>query len=442
MINISKQPETVYHGSEIAIIGISCKFPGADHYDEFWHNLENGVESITFFHTDNNEQPANQKKEKANELVHFVPASPMINGADEFDAAFFGYTSLEAEIMDPQQRILLECSWEALENAGYDAEQYEGAVGVFVGCRMNTYVFNLISHAELKEKLSVITIGAGNDFGLLAPRISYKMNLTGPSYSLHTGCSTSLVNLHLACQSLLIDECQMAIAGGVSVYDPQKTGYAYQPGGMLSPDGHCRPYDEKASGTVFGSGAGAVILKRLEDAIADGDYIHAVIKGSATNNDGVTKASFTAPGVEGQATVIKEAISNAGVDPESISYIEGHGSSTALGDSIEFLAMKKAFIQRDKRAADCAIGSVKSNVGHLEAAAGMAGLIKTVMSLKHKQLPPSLHFERPNPEIDFARTPFYVNTELKPWAGEYPRRAGVSASGMGGTNAHDILEEA
>ncbi|PEL52428.1 beta-ketoacyl synthase N-terminal-like domain-containing protein, partial [Bacillus wiedmannii] len=385
------------HGSEIAVIGMEGRFPGANNIQEFWNNLCKGTESIKFY--SNEEIAALTKKTDLIHQENFVKAAPLLKDVDKFDAEFFGYTPNEAEIMDPQQRLFLECSWASLEDAGYDPDLYRGKVGVFAGSRMNTYIFNIIEDRELRNKLGSVSIGVGNDFGLLASRIAYKLNLNGPSYSLHTGCSTSLVNIHLACQSLLINECSMAIAGGISMYNPDIPGYIYQPGGMLSSDGHCRSFDAQANGTVFGSGVGAVVLKRLEDALKDGDHIYAVIKGSATNNDGANKASFTAPGVKSQAEVINEALLNAGVKPESIGYIEAHGSGTLLGDTIEVHALNKVFKNRKNSPKTCAIGSVKTNIGHLEAAAGMAGFIKTVLAVKNKVIPPTLHFKKPNPEI-------------------------------------------
>ncbi|MEW6738149.1 MAG: type I polyketide synthase, partial [Acidobacteriota bacterium] len=309
--------------------------------------------------------------------------------------------------------------------------------------RTNTYLFNLYSNRNVVNALGAFEIGLGNDLAFLSTRASYKLNLKGPSYAIHTACSTSLVAVHLACQSLLIDECQIALAGGVAVNIPQKTGYRYQPGGILSPDGYCRAFDAQARGTIFGSGVGIVVLKRLADALSDRDFIHAVIKGSATNNDGALKASFTAPSVYGQTEVILEALASAGVSPETISYIEAHGTGTALGDPIEIRALTKAFSTASDKKRFCAVGSVKSNFGHLDAAAGIASLIKVVLALKHRQLPPTLYFNEPNPHIDFDQSPFYVNNRLSEWqADSLPRRAGVSSFGVGGTNAHIIVEEA
>jgi acyl transferase domain-containing protein/acyl carrier protein len=429
------------NGSEIAIIGMVCRFPGAKTPEEFWRNLRDGVESISFLRDEELEVSGVDPAQQTN--PHYVKAASVLDEVEWFDAAFFGLTPREAEIMDPQQRLFLECAWEALEQAGYDPETYPGEIGLFAGARTNTYLFNIYSHQDIVKSLGAFQIGLGNDFAFLSTRVSYKLNLRGPSYSVHTACSTSLVAVHLACQSLLTGECQIALAGGVAVSVPQKTGYMYQPGGIVSPDGHCRAFDAKAQGTIFGSGAGIVVLKRLEDALADGDVIHAVIKGSAVNNDGSLKASFTAPSVQSQTEVIAEAIAQAEIEPESISYVEAHGTGTALGDAIEIRALTKAFRAHTEKKAACAIGSVKTNFGHLDAAAGAAGLLKTALSLKHGLLPPTLHFEAPHPNIDFANSPFYVNARLSEWhRNGTPRRAGVSSFGVGGTNAHIVLEEA
>ena len=434
-------PMSDLNGLEIAVIGLSCRFPGANTPDEFWQNLRDGVESISFLQADEIEQSTLDPTTLDD--PNYVKAASVIDGVEQFDAAFFGITPKEAEVMDPQHRLFLECAWEALEHAGYDPEQYKDPIGVYSGARTNTYLFNLYSNQPAVGSLSSFEVGLGNDLAFLSTRTSYKLNLKGPACSVHTACSTALVAVHLACQGLLSDECRIAIAGGIAVNVPQKTGYLYQHGGIVSPDGHCRAFDAKAQGTIFGSGVGIVVLKRLEDALADGDTIHAVIKGSAINNDGAVKASFTAPSVHGQAKVIIDALASAEVDADTISYVEAHGTGTALGDPIEIRALTKAFRTQTPLTHFCAIGSVKTNIGHLDAAAGIASLIKAILALKHRQLPPSLHFEQPNPQIDFSATPFYVNTELRPWAsGELPRRAGVSAFGIGGTNAHVILEEA
>ena len=428
--------------SAIAIIGISGRFPKANNIDTFWKNLQEGVESIEFFSEqellEEGIDPSLLKKQ------NYVKAGTVISDIDLFDASFFDYNPREAEIIDPQQRLFLESAVEALEVAGYDSQTYGGAIGVYAGLSENSYARNNIyPHLENSEPGNVyqFLLGNGNDF--LSTRVSYKLNLTGPSITVQTACSTSLVAVHLACQSLLTGECDMALAGGVSIHVPQKTGYLYQEGMILSPDGHCRTFDAKAKGTLAGSGLGIVVLKRLEDAIADGDYIYGQIIGSAINNDGSSKVGYTAPSVEGQAAVISEAQSIAGIDPETITYIEAHGTATPLGDPIEIAALTKVFRGTTEKKGFCAIGSLKTNMGHLDAAAGVGGLIKTVLALKHKKLPPSLNFETPNPTIDFANSPFYVNTTLSEWnTNGTPRRAGVSSFGIGGTNAHVVLEEA
>ncbi|MCC6606154.1 MAG: SDR family oxidoreductase [Anaerolineae bacterium] len=428
-------------GSEIAIIGLACRFPGANDLEKFWQNLVNGVESIT----DLPDEEIDLQGWDAALLENpsYVKRAPLLENVDKFDAGFFGLTPKEAEVMDPQQRFFLECAWEALERAGYNPETYEENIGVFAGARTNTYLYNLVTNPEVMRSLGAFEIGLGNDLAFMTSRVSFKLNLRGPSYSIHTACSTALAAVHLACQSLLIHECHMALAGGVAINVPQKTGYLYQPGGIVSPDGHCRAFDVESQGTLFGSGVGIVVLKRLEEAILEGDQIYAVIRGTATNNDGARKASFTAPGVQGQEDVILEALAAAGVEPDEISYIETHGTGTALGDTIEIRALARAFGTATDETGFCALGSVKTNFGHLDAAAGIASLIKTVLALQHKTLPPTLYFNEPNPNIDFANTPFYVNARQAPWQTKrLPRRAGVSSFGIGGTNAHIVLEEA
>jgi acyl transferase domain-containing protein/acyl carrier protein len=427
--------------AEIAIIGMACRFPGARNLEGYWHSLRNGIQAISFLSDEELDPFAIDAPFRSH--PNYVKAAPLLDDVEFFDASFFGYSPREAELMDPQHRLFLELAWEALEIAGYNPVNYPGSIGVYAGARTNTYLYNLISNPEALKSLGAFEIGLGNDLSFLSGRVAYKLGLRGPAYSVQTACSTGLVAVHLACQGLLIDECQMALAGSIAVNIPQKTGYLYQAGGIFSPDGCCRAFDESAAGTVFGSGAGIIVLKRLEDAVADGDHILAVIKGSAVNNDGSSKASFTAPSVDGQAEVIAEALRVADVKPETVSYIESHGTGTQLGDPIEIRALTKTFRASTDKKNFCAIGSVKTNIGHLDAAAGMAGLIKTVLALNHRQIPPSLHFERPNPNIDFASSPFYVNTALKEWeVNGTPRRAGVSSFGVGGTNAHVILEEA
>jgi phthiocerol/phenolphthiocerol synthesis type-I polyketide synthase E len=428
---------------EIAIIGMSGCFPGAKNVDEFWQNLRDCVESISFF-SDSELLSSGVEISDFNQ-ANYVKAKAILEGIDLFDAEFFDFSPAEAEITDPQHRLFLECAWTGLENAGYDSQTYKGQIGVYAGVGMDTYfLFNLYPNRHQIEKTTGkfrTLIGNKGDF--LPTLVSYKLNLTGPSVNIQTACSTSLVAVHYACQSLLNGESDMALAGGVLVNIPHKSGYHYQEGGILSPDGHCRAFDANAQGTLTGNGAGIVVLKLLKHAIADGDYIHAVIKSSAINNDGSQKVGYTAPSVDGQAKVIAEALAISGVNPETISYVETHGTGTSLGDPIEIAALTKCFRAITQKKHFCAIGSVKTNIGHLDAAAGVTGLIKTVLALKHKQIPPSLHFEKPNPQIDFANSPFYVNTTLSDWSkSTYPRRAGVSSFGIGGTNAHVILEEA
>ncbi len=356
--------------------------------------------------------------------------------------AFFGYSPRDAAFTDPQHRLFLEICWEALERAGYDPQDYPGMIGVFAGASISTYLLGLIGHPEYLPADDYQMV-IGNDKDALTTTVSYKLNLKGPSFAVQTFCSTSLVAVHLACQSLRQGECDIALAGGVSIRVPTVAGYVYQEGGMESADGHCRAFDAQASGTLFGDGAGVVVLKRLADALADGDEIVAVIKGSAINNDGALKVSYSAPSVTGQAQVVEQALRNAGVGAESISYVEAHGTGTELGDPIELAALNKAFRQYTEQQGCCALGSVKTNIGHLDRAAGISGLIKTALALQHREIPPSLHFTHPNPEIDFAHSPFYVNTRLAPWEPrEGVRRAGINSLGMGGTNVHIVLEEA
>ena len=430
-----------FNGTEIAIIGMSGRFPGAKNIDQFWDNLRHGKESISDL--------SSQELELSgvdSELINhpnYIKSVPILDDIDLFDADFFSINPREAEIIDPQHRFFLECAWEALENAGYDSETYQGQTGVFAGTSISTYLFNLYSNPELIKMVGEVAIRYGVEKDFLTSRVSYKLNLKGPSIVVQTSCSTSLVAVHIACQSLLNHECDMALAGGVSISVPQKVGYLHKEGGILSPDGHCRAFDSKAQGTIFGSGLGIVVLKRLEEAIADRDYIYALIKGSAVNNDGSLKVGYTAPSVSGQAEVIAEAMAIAGVKPETISYVEAHGTATPLGDPIEIAALTQVFRASTQEKGLCAIGSVKTNVGHLNTAAGITGLIKTVLALQNKQLPPSINFEQPNPRINLENSPFYVNNRLKEWKENgNPRRAGVSSFGIGGTNAHVILEEA
>ncbi len=423
---------------DIAIIGMSGRFPGARNLEEFWKNLIDGIESISRFSDEEMVQSGVPESFRKN--PSYVKVAPILEGPGLFDAAFFGFSPTEARTMDPQHRILLELAYEALENAGCNPERYPGRIGVFTGSAMNTYFMSSgLSGRFAEDYIPTLIV---NDKDFLSTRISYKLNLKGPSITIQTACSTSLVAVHLARQSLLSEETDMALAGAISVRVPHQAGYFCDGGGVVSPDGHVRAFDANANGTVFGSGGGIIVLKRVADAMANGDTIYAVIKGSAVNNDGSEKAGYTAPSVNSQADAVVEALANAGVDAESIAYIEAHGSGTPVGDPIEIMALTKAFRTFTQRSGYCAIGSVKTNVGHLDAAAGIAGIIKTVLALRHGQLPPSLHYAQPNPEIDFSATPFYVNTTLCPWTGAGPKRAGVMSTGMGGTNAHVVLEEA
>ena len=428
--------------SEVAVIGFAGRFPGARNTDEFWQNLRDGVESVSFF---TKEELADSGVEPAHLAApEYVPAKAILEDVELFDAFFFDFSPREAEMLDPQHRVMLECAVEAFEHAGYYPESFNGRVGVYTGVSAGSYLnANLSSHEDLIERVGAYQVDIGNHGEFVPTTISFKLNLKGPSINVQTACSTSLVAVHVACQSLLNGECDMVLAGGGSITFPHKEGYLYQEEGILSPDGHCRAFDSEARGTVGGEGAGLVVLRRLVDAVADGDTIHAVIKGSAVNNDGSLKIGFTAPSVNGQAEVIADAFAMAGVSAESINYIEAHGTGTALGDPVEIAALTQAFNVDRQMKNFCAIGSVKTNVGHLDAAAGVAALIKTILALKHAQLPPSLHYKNPNPKIDFANSPFFVNDKLVEWKqGETPRRAGVSSFGIGGTNAHVVLEEA
>ncbi len=430
----------VRHQDDIAIIGLDGRFPGAATVEQFWQNLRDGIESIQVLDDNMLDQLGVPQHLRAD--PNFVRAEPLLADIDHFAASFFGYAPNQAKLLAPEQRLFLEVAWHALENAGYSSEQYRGQIGVFAGMGMSTYLlFNLLNHPDIDPTDDSFAVMLGNDKDFLATRASYHLNLTGPSLDVQTGCSTSLVATHLACESLMNSQCDIALAGGVTIEVPQRAGYVYQASGIASPDGHCRPFDAAGQGTVFGSGVGVVVLKRLADAIADGDHIQAVIRGTAVNNDGSLKLGYTAPSINGQADVIAKAQAAADVSPDSIQFIEAHGTATELGDPIEITALAKLFKGNGEQ--KTYIGSVKSNVGHLDSAAGVAGLIKTVLSLQHKQIPPTCHFSAPNPKLNLAQTPFEINNALVPWQnGRGPRRAGVSSFGIGGTNAHVILEEA
>jgi phthiocerol/phenolphthiocerol synthesis type-I polyketide synthase E len=436
---------TTHPEEGVAVIGLAGRFPGAPNLDAFWENLKNGVESIRHFSDDELEVPTAMR-----ETPGYVRARAIIDGVDLFDAEFFGFQPREAQYTDPQHRLLLETAWEALENAGCDPTRFDGAIGVFAGCSQNTYLLhNLASNPKfLAEYLASQQMGAhpallGNDKDFLATRISYKLNLRGPSVAVQSACSTSLVAVCQAAQSLLTFGCDLALAGGVSVTFPQKRGYLYEEGSIVSKDGRCRPFDAAADGTVFGDGVGMVVLKRADEALRDGDHVYAIIRGFAVNNDGSDKVSYMAPSVEGQYEAIATAHALAGVAPESIRYVEAHGTGTALGDPIEVAALTKAFRSGTGEKQFCALSALKGNIGHLEAAAGVAGLIKAVLAVYHGEIPPTLNFSQPNPRIDFAQTPFYVASKLERWPETIePRRAGVSSFGVGGTNAHLVLEQA
>jgi amino acid adenylation domain-containing protein len=424
----------------VAIIAMAGRFPGAANVEAFWDNLCAGRESITFFSADELD-PAVPSAERDDPA--YVAARGIIEGAEDFDAAFFGYSPREADLMDPQQRVFLELCWECLERGGYVPDAHEGPVGIFGGMHNATYFQRHIStRPDLIEKLGAFQVMLGNEKDYLTTRVAHKLNLTGPAISMNTACSTSLVAICQAFDALRAGHCDMALAGGSSIACPPRSGYVSQEGSMLSPDGHTRSFDAGAQGTVFSDGSAVVLLKRLSDALRDGDPVYAVIRGAAVNNDGGVKASFTAPSSAGQAAVITMALKSAGVDARSISYVETHGTATPLGDPIEIEGLTQAFRQGTDDRGFCAIGSVKSNVGHLVMAAGATGVIKTALSLTERRLPPSLHFVAPNPKIDLASSPFVVNATLRPWLTESgPLRAGVSSFGVGGTNAHVILEE-
>lgn len=430
-------------GNEIAVIGMAGRWPGAETLDEFWHNISHGIESVRRF-TDAELLAAGESADLLRD-PDYVRARPVLDGVDRFDAPFFGFSPQDAAIMDPQHRLFLEVGWESLEHAGHDPARFAGQVGVFATCGMNTYMmYHLVTNPRIMDTVGEWLVRhTGNDMNFLATRLSYQLNLTGPSLNVQSACSSALVAIHLAAQSLLNGECDMALAGGSVIALPQDRGYLYKKGEILSPDGHCRPFDAKAAGTLFGSGAGVVVLRRLQDAVDSGDRIYAVIKGSAVNNDGAMKVGYLAPSVEGQSRAITEALAISGVDATSIGYIEAHGTGTLVGDPIEITALTEAFRQYTDRTGFCAIGSLKSNIGHLGEAAGVAGFIKAVLSLEHRQLPPTIHFETPNPRLELATSPFVVNDRLREWPESgSPRRAGITSLGAGGTNCHVIVQEA
>jgi acyl transferase domain-containing protein/thioesterase domain-containing protein/NAD(P)-dependent dehydrogenase (short-subunit alcohol dehydrogenase family) len=429
--------------TDIAIVGMALRVPGARNVTEFWNNLRSGVESMRT--VDRDELLAAGEPSDVIRRKNYVPRTAELPGLEDFDADFFGFSPKEALVMDPQHRQFLECAWEAFEDGATLPEAVGGRVGVFAGCGMGSYFyFNVLSHRPLVDQVGMFLLRhTGNDKDFLSTRASYLLNLKGPSINVQTACSTSLVAAHYACQSLLNGECDMAVAGGVTIELPHGVGYLHQEGEVLSPDGHCRAFDHRAAGTVFGSGVGVVVLRRLSDALRDGDPIRGVIKGSAVNNDGSSKAGYLAPSVTGQAEAIVEALGLADVSADTIQYVECHGTGTYLGDPIEIAALSQAYRQSTARKAYCRIGSVKTNIGHLDTAAGVVGLIKSVLAMEHGEIPPTLNYEKPNPAIDFAGSPFVVNDKLTSWPrADGPRRAAVNSLGVGGTNAHVIVEEA
>jgi acyl transferase domain-containing protein len=426
---------------DIAVVGMACRFPGASTPRAFWNNLVGGVESISVF-SDDVLLAAGEDADRLRH-PHYVKAAPILEAHDAFDAGFFGCSPREARLMDPQHRLFLEVAWEAFEDAGYDPLGAKGTVGVYAGAGglVSSYMVHL-GHPDLRGQTGDLG-HIGNDRDFLCSRVSFKLNLTGPSVNVQSACSTSVLALHLACRGLLDGEADMALAGASVVRVPHLRGYLAEPGNIYSLDGHCRAFDARATGTLFGSGVAAVLLKPLEAARAAGDHVYAVIKGAAVNNDGAQKVNYTASTATGQARAMTEAMAIASVSGEDIGYVECHGTGTALGDPLEIQALTRAFRTGTSRVGSCAIGSVKSNVGHLEQCAGMAGVIKAVLALKHGVIPPSLHFDTPNPRIPFDRSPFFVNTASRPFEeASRPRRAGVNSVGMGGTNAFVVLEEA
>ncbi len=434
---VKKKKENTGNG-DIAIIGMAARFPGANTIDEFWDMLAAGKEAISFF-TDaeiDSSISSNIKNDPA-----YVKARGIIDGADEFDAGFFGFNPRNAELMDPQQRVFLEIAWEALESTGYLPQKYTGSVGVFAGCGYNTYFTNnVLAHPDLVEKNGHFNVRLLNEKDYIATRTAYQLNLTGPAVAVYSACSTSLLAIAQAVSSIRDGQCDVVLAGAASITSPLKSGHFYEEGSIMSKDGHCKPFDADATGTVFSDGAGVVLLKSREAAERDGDTIYAIIKGIGINNDGADKGSFGGPSAQGQAGAIAMAINDAGIDASSISYIEAHGTATPLGDPIEIEGLSLAFGTQEQKQY-CAIGSVKSNLGHLTAASGVAGLIKTALALHHQQIPPSLHFNQLNPNIDLNDSPFYINAALQAWQSAKKRRAGVSSFGVGGTNVHVILEE-
>lgn len=424
----------------IAIIGMSGRFPKAADLEQFWRNLRDGVDTITFFSDEELLAAGVSPALLANPA--YVKARAVLEDADLFDAPFFEFSPREAELTDPQIRVFLECAWQCMETAGYNPDSFPGLIGVYSGMGFSSYMLQMLAGAGGGELFDSFRALLGSDKDYLSTWVSYKLNLHGPSLNVQTACSTSLAAVHLACRALLTFECDMALAGGVSIAVPQRSGYVYEPGSIFSSDGYCRSFDARSTGSLAGEGVGAVVLRRLEDAVNAGDTIQAVIRGTAVNNDGRRKVGFTAPAVDGQSEVISMALAVAEVECGTLGYIETHGSGTKVGDPIEVAALNQVYAKSGRPAGSLPIASVKSNIGHLGPAAGIAGLLKTVLAMKNRQIPPSLHFQVANPQIPFERGPFRVNNTLSPWPTDNrPRRAGVSSFGVGGTNAHLILEE-
>lgn len=426
---------------DVAIIGMSCRFPGANNVDEFWKNITEGVESISRFSRE--ELKAEGVPKELLDNPNYVPFKGILNNIESFDANFFGFNSHDAKLTDPQQKVFLEATWEALESAGYVPEKFSGTIGIY-GCMLDSYYLqnNLMKNEQLMKSVDWLQLRVATTQATLTTQVSYRLNLTGPSVNVSTACSSSLVSVIQGCKDLQSYDSDIVIAGTVCITVPQKSGYLYQKDGIESPDGHCKTFDAEAKGTVFGNGLGIVILKRLEEAVKDNDTIYAVIKGGNINNDGADKLGFYAPSVNGQAKCVSSALAFTNIHPESIGYIEAWGTATQIGDPIEVEALTKAFQLKTSKKQFCAIGSVKTNIGHTDIAGGMAGVIKSVLALKNNVIPPTLHFKKANPYIDFVNSPFYVNTELKNWDNStLPRRAGVNVSAIGGTNAFIILEE-
>jgi len=428
-------------GLETAVVGMAGRFPGASSVDEFWESVAEGRETVSRLTPE--ELTAAGVPDELWQRPDYVPAYGVVDDVERFDAGFFGYTPRDASLIDPQQRLFLECAWEALEGAGHLVPGEGELVGVYAGTNLSSYLLrHLIGNPDVLAGVTEYELFLGNDKDSLATRVAYHLDLRGPAVSVQTACSSSLVAIHQACQALLAHECDVALAGGANVRLPMRSGYRYEPGGIMSQDGRCYAFDARATGTVGGNGAAAVVLRRLADAVRDGDTIYAVVKGSAINNDGRLKVGYTAPSTDGQAAVIRMAQDAAGVEPDTIAYVETHGTGTSLGDQIEFQALVQAFRAGTDRKGFCALGAVKALVGHLDAAAGVTGFIKAALALRDGLIPPNPYFRDPHPDLDLATSPFYVNSAPLPWPESHgPRRAGVSSFGIGGTNAHVILEE-